>query len=146
MEGATGHLSNDLIHEDRRGIGDWIAKHNRYASREALELARTEQERRSNELDARLMGSQAERKRWIRRHVWNRLPPLVRPFGYFCYRYRAATGFPGRRGRRHFHFLQALWYPMLIDIKYLELRALERQSPEIPITGIPDTARHEQAR
>ena len=58
---------------------DWIAKHNRYASREALELARTEQERRSNELDARLMGSQAERKRWIRRHVWNRLPPLVGP-------------------------------------------------------------------
>ena len=79
VEGATGYLSNDLIHEDRRGIGDWIAKHNRYASREALELARTEQERRSNELDARLMGSQAERKRWIRRHVWNRLPPLVRP-------------------------------------------------------------------
>ena len=81
VEGATGYLSNDLIHEDRRGIGDWIAKHNRYASREALELARTEQERRSNELDARLMGSQAERKRWIRRHVWNRLPPLVRPVG-----------------------------------------------------------------
>src|SRR5882672_4826959 len=34
VEGATGYLSNDLIHEDRRGIGDWIAKHNRYASRE----------------------------------------------------------------------------------------------------------------
>ena len=71
VEGATGYLSNNLIHEDRRGIGDWIAKHNRYASREALELARTEQERRCNELDARLMGSQAERKRWIRRRVWN---------------------------------------------------------------------------
>jgi len=146
VEGATGYLSNDLIHEDRRGIGEWIAKHNRYASREALELTRTEQERRCTELDARLMGSQAERKRWIRRHLWNRLPPIVRPVAYFCYRYLLRLGFLDGVPGVTFHFLHALWYPMLIDIKYLELRALGRQSPAIPIRGIPDTARHEQAR
>jgi glycosyltransferase involved in cell wall biosynthesis len=146
VEGATGYLSNDLIHEDRRGIGDWIAKHNRYASREACELARTEQERRSNEIDGRLMGSQAERRRWIRRHVWNRLPPIVRPVAYFCYRYVLRLGFLDGVPGVTFHFLQALWYPMLIDINYLELRALERQSPEMATPGTPDTARHEQAR
>ena len=145
VEGATGYLSNDLIHEDRRGIGDWIAKHNRYASREALELVRTEQERRSNELDARLMGSPADANAGCR-HVWNRLPPLVRPLGYLFYRYVLRFGFLDGRPGFSFHFLQALWYPMLIDIKYLELRARERQSPEIPVAGIPDAARHEQAR
>jgi len=141
VDGATGFLSNDLIHEDRRGIGDWIAKHNRYASGEALELARTEQERRSNEIDARLMGSQAERRRWIRRHLWNRLPPLVRPVAYFCYRYVLRLGFLDGVPGVTFHFLQALWYPMLIDIKYLELRARQHQLPEVPIT---DT-RHREA-
>jgi glycosyltransferase involved in cell wall biosynthesis len=145
VKGPTGYLSNDLIHEDKRGIGNWIAKHNRYASLEALELARTEQERRSNELAPRLMGSQAERKRWIRRHVWNRLPPIIRPVAYFCYRYVLRLGFLDGVPGVTFHFLQALWYPMLIDIKYLELRALERQSREMP-TGTPDTASHEQVR
>ena len=145
MEGATGYLSNDLIHEETRGIGHWIAKHDRYASLEALELARTEQERRSNELAPRLMGSQAERKRWIRRHVWNRLPPSLGRW-VFLLSLRAALRLSRRRPGFTFHFLQALWYPMLIDIKYLELRALERQAPGIPITGIPDTARHEHAR
>ena len=58
------------------------------------------------------------------------LPPLVRPFVYFCYRYVLRLGFLDGVPGITFHFLQALWYPMLIDIKYLELRALERQSPE----------------
>jgi glycosyltransferase involved in cell wall biosynthesis len=123
VDGATGHLTHDLIHEDRHGIGEWIAKHNHYATREALELARTERERRSTELDARLGGSQAERKRWVRRRVWNRMPPLLRPFAYFCYRYVLLLGFADGVPGFTFHFLQALWYPMLIDIKYLEARA-----------------------
>ena len=146
VAGAAGYLVNDLIHEDRRGIGDWIAKHNRYASLEALELTRTEQERRSNELAPRLMGSQAERKRWIRRHVWNKLPPLVRPVAYFCFRYVLRLGFLDGIPGLTFHFLQALWYPILIDIKYLELRAIGRQLPEIPVTGTQNTNRHEPAR
>jgi len=145
VDGPTGYLANDLIHEDRRGIGDWITKHNGYASREAFELARTEQERRSTEIDTKLMGSQAERKRWIRRYVWNGLPPLIRPIAYFCYRYVLRLGFLDGVPGVTFHFLQALWYPMLIDIKYLELRAVERQS-EIHITGIPGAARAERGR
>ena len=134
VEGATGYLSNDLIHEDRRGIGDWIAKHNRYASREALELARTEQERRSNELDARLMGSQAERKRWIRRHVWNRLPPLVRPFAYFCYRYVLRLGFwTASRASRFTSYRRSGTRCSSIS-STSNCAARERQSPEIPMT------------
>jgi glycosyltransferase involved in cell wall biosynthesis len=122
VEGATGYLANDLIHEDRRGIGDWIVKHNGYASREALGLLRTMPDSSYREADARLFGPQAGRKRWIRQRVWNRLPPLVRPAGYFFYRYVLRFGFLDGLPAFTFHFLQALWYPMLIDIKYLELR------------------------
>ena len=54
--------------------------------------------------------------------VWNRLPPLIRPFFYFFYRYILAGGFLDGREAFAYHFLQGLWFPMLVDIKYLELK------------------------
>jgi hypothetical protein len=38
------------------------------------------------------------------------------------YRYFVRGGFLDGRAAFIYHFLQALWYPMLIDIKYLEYK------------------------
>jgi glycosyltransferase involved in cell wall biosynthesis len=122
VDGPTGRLRNDFIHEDRKGVTDWIAKHNRYATREAQELLNTRATPAYREIDARLFGTQAQRKRWLRYEVWNRLPSLIRPFFYFFYRYILAGGFLDGRDAFTYHFLQALWFPMLVDIKYLELK------------------------
>lgn len=122
VDGATGRLRNDFMHEDRKGVTDWIAKHNDYATREALEIFNTRQAPNYQEIDARLFGTQSERRRWLRLKIWNRLPPLIRPFAYFFYRYVLQGGFLDGRAAFVFHFLHALWYPMLIDIKYLELK------------------------
>lgn len=122
VEGATGKLQHDFMHEDRKGVADWIAKHNCYAAREALELMNARPATGYREIDASLFGTQAQRIRWLRYEVWNRLPPLVRPFLYFFYRYVIMGGFLDGKEAFIYHFLQALWYPMLIDIKYLELR------------------------
>jgi len=124
VDGATGRLRNDFMHEDRKGVSDWIAKHNGYATREAQELFNTRGAPDYREIEARLFGAQAERKRWLRLKVWNRLPPLIRPFFYFFYRYVLQGGFLDGRAAFVFHFLHALWYPMLIDIKYLELKSI----------------------
>jgi glycosyltransferase involved in cell wall biosynthesis len=123
VDGATGYLRNDLMHEDRKGVSDWIAKHNHYATLEALELMNVRSAPGYQEIDARLFGTQAERKRWLRRKVWNRLPPLIRPIFYFIYRYLLTGGILDGRVAFVYHFLQALWFPMLIDVKYLELLA-----------------------
>ncbi len=122
VDGAIGRLRNDFMHEDRKGVTNWIAKHNGYATREAQELFNTRTAPGYREIDARLFGTQAQRKRWLRLKVWNRLPPLVRPFFYFFYRYVLQGGFLDGRTAFVFHFLHALWYPMLIDIKYLEMK------------------------
>lgn len=122
VEGRTGQLRNDFIHADRKGVTDWIAKHNGYATREAQELLNTQAEPAYREIDASLFGTQAQRKRWLRHKVWNRLPPLIRPFFYFFYRYVLAGGFLDGKPALAYHFLHALWYPMLIDLKYLELK------------------------
>ncbi len=123
VDGPTGRLRNDLMHEDRKGVSEWIAKHNGYTTLEALELLNIRVARECGEMDARLFGTQAEVKRWLRYRVWNRLPPLVRPLFYFFYRFVLTCGFLDGRKAFAYHFLQALWYPMLIDIKYLELLA-----------------------
>jgi glycosyltransferase involved in cell wall biosynthesis len=122
VEGPTGSLRNDFMHEDRKDISDWIAKHNRYSTAEALELFNARSAPDYRELDARLFGTQAQRKRWLRYKVWNRLPPLLRPFLYFSYRYFVAGGFLDGREALAYHFLQGLWFPMLVDIKYIELK------------------------
>jgi glycosyltransferase involved in cell wall biosynthesis len=125
VDGATGYLRNDFIHHDRKGVDEWIADHNRYATREALEMLR--RDGRPGEIDARFWGgTQAQRKRWLRNVVWNRLPPLVRPFMYFFFRYFVQRGFMDGRAGFMFHFLQALWYYFLIDVRYLELKQQKR--------------------
>lgn len=129
VEGKIGHLKQDFMHEDRKGVGDWIAKHNRYAMREALELLKPAGHCK-REINARFWGSQVERKRWLRYRVWNRTPPLLRPFFYFFYRYVLRGGFLDGREGFIYHFLQALWYPMLIDVKYLELKFVNSQARE----------------
>jgi glycosyltransferase involved in cell wall biosynthesis len=130
VEGKVGYLEHDFIHEDRKGIGDWIAKHNRYATREALEQIRREGETDQGEMGARFWGTQAERKRWIRYRVWDRLPPLLRPFLYFTYRYVLTGAFLEGRAAFVFHFLHALWYPLLTDAKYLEMKRSGRKAGE----------------
>ncbi len=122
VEGITGHLRNDFTDENRKGVTDWITKHNGYATREAQELLNMRSTQPYQEIDASLFGTQAQRKRWFRYKIWNNLPPLIRPLFYFFYRYILTGGFLDGREAFIYHFLQALWYPMLIDIKYLELK------------------------
>jgi len=125
VDGAVGRLRADLMHEDRKGIDAWIAKHTAYASGEARELLvrRTQ----SAYVGARLFGTQAQRKRWLRERLWTRLPPLVRPFLYFFLRYIVQGGFLDGRDALVYHFLHALWYQLLIDVKYLEMLRESRQ-------------------
>ena len=127
LEEVVGYLKNDFMHEDRKGISEWATKHVGYAAKEAALLLEHEQQKQRGQLSGRFFGSQAERKRWLRTRLWNRLPPLIRPFFYFFYRYILRLGFLDGRAAFVYHFLQALWFPLLIDIKYLELKQHARR-------------------
>ncbi len=118
VEGPIGFLQNDFMHEDRKGITEWVRKHVRYAEMEARLLFDSTDE----QVRSRFFAGQAERKKWFRQRVWKRLPPVVRPFFYFGYRYVLRGGFLDGMPGLSYHFMQALWYQMLIDLRYLELR------------------------
>lgn len=130
VEPPLGRLQHDFIHEDHKDLAHWIEKHVRYARREAEELSKRDSGVPQDEIGARLFGTQAERKRWLRRHVWEWLPPFVRPWLYFFYRYVLRGGFLDGKEAFVFHFLQALWFPLLVDAFWLERRATARKAAE----------------
>jgi glycosyltransferase involved in cell wall biosynthesis len=123
VDGKVGHLKNDFVHEDLKSITEWIARQNRFASLEAEELVK---KKKDKYIETSFFGTQAERKRWLRYNIWNKLPPLIRPFLYFGFRYILRGGFLDGRKAFIYHFLQGLWVPFLIDIKYLELKETKK--------------------
>jgi len=128
VTGATGNLHGHLIHNDKKGMTAWITRHNSYATLEALELIES---LRLNPTDRKAIqpsfwSNQVERKRWLRERLWNRLPPLVRPWFYFIYRYFLLGGVLDGQAGFIYHFMQGLWFPLLIDVKFLEMRRSKR--------------------
>jgi len=126
VTGTTGFLKNDFIHEDHNGISRWISKHNRYAALEAEAFLR----RRSTDLRLSWSSSQAERTAWLRERIWNRLPLLVRPFLYFTYRVVVRGGILDGWRALIYHFLQAFWFFVLIDLNILEMRS-SKEGPSV---------------
>ena len=118
VDGTTGRLRADFIHEDHKSVARWIERHSTFARREAEELVRGEDR---STVVADPFGSQAQRKRWLRTRVWNRLPPLVRPVLYYGFRTVLCGGVLDGKEAMAYHTLQALWFPLLIDLYYLEM-------------------------
>lgn len=120
VAGRAGRLRGDLVEDNRNEsrIADWVTKHNRYARLQAAEdLAIAADSRRG-----RFFGQPDDRVRWLKRR-WASLPPYIRPWIYFIYRYVIRLGcLDGRQGFT-FHFMQALWYRTLVDINRDELLA-----------------------
>ncbi|WP_420552528.1 glycosyltransferase family 2 protein [Tenacibaculum aiptasiae] len=129
IDGEVATLKHDFIHDDNKGVSDWIQKHNKYATYEALELIKFEEKKEDEDDEfANLFGSQPQRKRWVREKIWNKLlPPLIRPIFYFFYRYILRFGFLDRKQGFIFHFLHAFWFMLLIDVKYIEMKSKSKK-------------------
>jgi glycosyltransferase involved in cell wall biosynthesis len=73
-DGPTGYLKGHLEHHDRRGLEAYVAKHNRYSTLEAQEIVRQMGDDTEGTIDARLRGDPLQRRRWIKRHLYPKLP------------------------------------------------------------------------
>jgi glycosyltransferase involved in cell wall biosynthesis len=117
---ANGHLVDD----NHKGISFWIEKHNRYASREALDHLNLKYGLFTQDESLKLIqDSQARRKRIVKEEFYYGLPLVMRAGMYFLYRYLFRFGFLDGRVGFIYHFLQAFWYRLLVDIKIMELEA-----------------------
>jgi len=141
VSGPTVILQGDLIEDNRNeaAISVWIAKHNRYAVLQAQD----EEVRWTSSAAprGRLAGTPDERTIWMKR-LWNRMPLFARPFGYFLYRYVFRLGFLDGKEGFVFHFMQAFWYRLLIDIN----RDDRRSAASAQASAQPGTSSHRASR
>ena len=110
----NGYLIEENLKEN--SIHSWIDKHNRYSTLQAKE----ELERKSGihlpGNQPKLLGNPDQRMAWFKQ-IWFKAPLFVRPMFYFTYRYFFQLGFLDGKEGFIFHFLQAFWYRLIIDIK-----------------------------
>lgn len=134
VRGESAKLTHDLIEDNlnEADISAWVEKHNRYAARQALEEHLRRQAAVAPSRGS-WRGSPDDRVLWMKK-VWSRLPLYVRPMLYFFYRYLLRLGFLDGKEGFIFHFLQAFWYRLLVDIK---LDELGRQSGAPSMLGRP---------
>jgi glycosyltransferase involved in cell wall biosynthesis len=122
IAGHVAKLQHDLIEANQKenDLSFWIEKHNRYATLLAREELQRRRGDRRQPVAASLLGTPDERTAWLKR-LWYRQPLYVRPFLYFLYRYVLRLGFLDGKEGFIFHFLQAFWFRLLVDIQLDEM-------------------------
>jgi glycosyltransferase involved in cell wall biosynthesis len=133
VRGAVGDLHHPLEEWNKKenSILFYLEKHLRYAEA----FAREELERRRGlafKAKPRLFGTPDERILW-QKSLWYRMPLYVRPFLYFFYRYGILLGFLDGWNGFVFHFLQAFWFRLIVDIRLSEF--LQEAGRPIPNGG-----------
>lgn len=121
VRGRVGQLRGALeewnVKEDE--ILFYLGKHLRYVEAFAQEEVR----RRRGvafKTSGRLFGSPDERILWQKR-LWMKLPLQVRALAYFFWRYVVLLGFLDGANGFLFHFLQAFWFRLCVDVRLKEL-------------------------
>lgn len=126
IQGPVGKLSAPIEEWNRKedAILFYLQKHLRYADA----FAREELERRRRDLPwkltPRLFGTPDERVLWLKTRYY-RMPLFVRPFLYFLYRYFFLLGILDGKNGFVFHFLQAFWFRLIVDVRLEELMTEE---------------------
>jgi len=87
VEGNAARLRHPLIHDNVESLSRYIQKHDEYSNWEARVLLKGEQD---TELPPSLFGTQAQRRRWLKKKLY-RLPGS--PVLLFLYRYFMRLGF-----------------------------------------------------
>ncbi len=124
LEGKSYYLDNDIIDWNKKGLDFWVEKHNQFATRYACEILSIEDGtiKKQPSIAPEIIGSQEKQKRWLKQNFYVFLPPFLRSFLYFIYRYFFKLGILDGIEGLIFHFLQAFWYHFLVDAKVYEYR------------------------
>lgn len=113
-----------LADKNLNSVTWWTEKHNGYASREAIDTLNRRYRFLGVEPRSELNTSfQAAVRRFLKEHVYLRIPSGLRAIAYYLYRYFFRLGFLDGQAGFYYHFLQAFWYRTLVDAKQQEILA-----------------------
>jgi glycosyltransferase involved in cell wall biosynthesis len=117
VNGKLKKLKGDVIDIVADSIDKFISKHIKWAYLEAKE----QMIKREKDIKPSLFGNPIQKRRFFR-EIYNKFPLFIRPFLYFIYRYFLRFGFLDGIEGLIFHFLHALWYRFIVDVKIYELK------------------------
>ena len=137
VQGPTGGLTALMMHEDRRGMEHFFAKHNRYSSLESREIVDSPEPWPGW---SELFRNRVKRRRLAKSRV---LPYLPAPWVWrFIYMYIFRLGFlDGRSGWHLCNFISG--YELSIQLKVRELRRLHNQTNK-SVSGLSSPEGSEQ--
>lgn len=120
--GRTIRLAGGFADANAGDLTFFTAKHNGYASREAVEVlaARYALFDRDGGSQVAALSPPARRRRQAKTLVYDRLPLWAAPLGYFLFRYVGQRGFLDGRPGLIYHVLQGFWYRFLVAAKVTE--------------------------
>ncbi|WP_316759915.1 glycosyltransferase family 2 protein [Pedobacter aquatilis] len=120
-----GHILEENLKEN--DIKFWLKKHEKYSELLAEEEIERWQKTRNQTVHPGLFGSPDE-KRALFKKIWWKLPLGIRPYLYFTYRMLFRFGIlDGAKGIR-FHYLQGLWFRLLVDKKIKRIKSEVRRA------------------
>lgn len=127
MDDLVGYIEEPMIHDDRRGLEHYFAKHNRYSTLEARALFNA-MHGRLTRLGATLT-AQMRRHRWLKQHISPYLP--LASLWRFLYMYVLRLGFlDGLAGLAFCGFISM--YERMVVLKLKELRRQAKSGELVP--------------
>ncbi len=118
VNGEVVYLHNTVEHHNTKSLSDWLDKHNRYTSLEALSLIEGNV---VGDVSPRLFGRDDQRRIWLR-SMYYRVPcRFAVAMAYFLYRYVWKLGFLDGEAGFHLCFLQVA-FRYITDLKVCEYR------------------------
>jgi glycosyltransferase involved in cell wall biosynthesis len=128
VDGPVGRLSAPLEEWNRKedAILFYLEKHLRYADAFAREELERQRLGLPWKLTPRLFGTPDERVLWLKTRYYG-MPLFLRPALYFAYRYVVLLGILDGKTGFLFHFLQAFWFRLVVDVRLAELRRQGRE-------------------
>jgi len=131
VSGKTVQFTSQIDHHNSKSIGDWLDKHNRYASLEAINIIKGNL---YGDVKPRVLGQPDQRRMWLRK-IYFAAPG--RCLAYFLYRFILRFGFLDGAAGFRFALLHAVFL-YWIDLKIAEYRQTGKL-PEVawPARGMP---------
>lgn len=123
--GRVVSFKGGFVDENLNDLTFFTEKHNKYATREAIDVINQRLKLFPRDLDMSSENTswQASLKRLMKEGVYNRLPFAFACLLYFIWRYVFQLGFLDGRSGLIYHFLQGFWYRFLVGAKVMELEA-----------------------
>ena len=121
LEGETKEMKGEFIDDNIMPLHFFIAKHNDYALREAIDQLNSMLNLTDEKSMKRNLSKDVQLKR-NKKNLFGKLPLFWRSFAYFCYRYFFKFGFLDGKEGFVWDFFQGFWYRVLVDTKLFEIQ------------------------